>query len=167
MVKSLESLSDLEHDLIINLKTGKDRALSLEEIHDKIKKETGEEHSIKEIYTALKKLMNYGSVRSHSTNESRGEETKEYYLSRVVGSGARNKAKLAGEANPLVDIGKYFKRGFGYALILFGIGFFVYQNASLSGAVVSIAELKIDNFILPFSSLILGGLLLFKSLKKN
>jgi hypothetical protein len=165
MVRSLEGLSELEQDLIVHLKTGKDRALSLEEIKDKIKKETNEDRSLNEIYKALRNLMNYGSVRSHATNESKGEETREYYLSRVIGSGARNNAKLTGRANPFVDIGKYFKRITGAVLILFSIGFFTYQSASLSGAVVSSGLIKGEDFILPIVALFLGGFLVFSSLK--
>ncbi len=61
------------------------------------------------------------------------------------------------------------KRPIGAILILFGIGFWIYQNISISGAVISNATSKMFDFALvtSFASLIIGGILLFKSFKKK
>ncbi|OGJ12775.1 hypothetical protein A3K82_02435 [Candidatus Pacearchaeota archaeon RBG_19FT_COMBO_34_9] len=166
MVKHLEDLGDTAHDVIKSLRVGRDRALTINDLGDALKKETGEKIARKEIYDVLSNLMKYGNVRRVIIKGAKGEERK-YYLSRGLGSGARNYAKLTGKANPFTDLAKYIGRVFGSIFILFGIGFLAYQNLALSGAVISNGEM-IKN-ISPILSVVLiavGGLIFLTSFKK-
>jgi hypothetical protein len=127
--------------------------------------------SKKVVRERVQELIEMGYVRSRVEQVGKNREER-FYLSMGVGAGGRRaRATLQGRNYVWGDLPKLlervYKKATGAILILFGIGFFIYQNISLSGAVISVAELKVDNFILPCSSLILGGLLLFKSLKKK
>lgn len=165
MVRRLDELPDIDKDIIKILKTGRDRALTASEIKEKIEDETGGNVTKKEVYHGLSELIGYGSVRTVKVRKH-GEEVTEYYLSRGIGSGGRNQAKLEGKANPFTDFYRLIKRITGAVLVLFSMGVLAYQGTTLSGAAISTADLINGNFILPLSLLILGGVLLFQSFKK-
>jgi hypothetical protein len=159
----LESLAG-EQRGIISFLGGKGEAENIESIKEYLNKGGYGKVSETEIRKNIEALRKYGYLSSKIMG-SAGDREERFYLTGGLGAGRRARAAIQGRT-----LWKYLSglnnRVRGTILILFGIGFFIYQNTSLSGAVVSIAELRNGNFILPFSSLILGGLLLFKSLKK-
>ena len=167
MAKRLEEkLSETALDVLKSLKTGKKWALTIDEIEEVLEKETGEKVSKNRIYKELSNLMKYGSVRSANFEGSKGEE-RAYYLSRGLGSGRRNYNRLAGKAT-FTDIGKYISRIFGGIFVLFGIGFLVYQNLPLSGAVISNNPIVKDiNLIFPSILVVIGAALIFLSGSKK
>jgi hypothetical protein len=164
-MKSIDSLDDEQKGMLRFLGKKEDA----EEIND-IRKylSQGGYGSISEKVARdkLDELIDLGYVRS-KTEGKPGNKTERFYLSKGVGAGRRARATLQGRNYVWGDLGSLIKRITGAALVLFGVGVFVYQTPSLSGAVISNANLKGGNFILPISSLILGGLLLFKSLKSK
>lgn len=83
-----------------------------------------------------------------------------------MGSGRRDQSVLLGKPNLITDTYKLVKRIFSGVLILFGLGLLVYQNISISGAVISNSTSVESSFIISLATIGLGGLLLLNSFKK-
>jgi len=172
MVKRLEDLSEIAQDILKTLKARRENALNIGDIRERIKKEVGESIPQKEIYKELSNLIKYGSVRSTEVKEpfsplSKKREEKRYYLSRGIGSGKRNYNKLTGKAT-FADLGKYISRIFGSIFVLFGLGFLIYQNLPLSGAVISNNPIVKDiNLVLPSILVVIGAVLIFLSISRK
>ncbi|MCK9595568.1 hypothetical protein M0R19_00055 [Candidatus Pacearchaeota archaeon] len=148
-----------EEDLIIrSLKRGANESVPIKVLKEYIKENSGEELSIKEIYKTLKNLEDKGIVKEHSKRE-----INEFYISPFWGAHEKRSLQNLGWYR---NLSRYFTKGLGAILILFGIGVFVYRTISPSGAVIASADLKLDNFILPIASMALGVVLIFNSFKK-
>jgi hypothetical protein len=166
MGKHLEDLDESQKGMLKFLGNKKE-AENLEEIREYLHKEEYGSLSKKVTREKIQELIDIGYVRSRIEQVGKSREER-FYLSMGVGAGKRARATLQGRNYVWGDLPKLLgriKKVTGAILVLFSIGIFVYQTPSLSGAVVSASDVKGGDFILPFSSLILGGLLLFKSLK--
>lgn len=160
MVKRLDDLAKEERGIITVLKTSKGNALDIDEIKRRLDRD-GYPLSKEKIRDDIGKLISYGSVRACEQEED-GTTIKKYYLSRILGSGKRNKASLMGYVNPFRDFYRAAARWFGSIFLLFGLAFLVYQRAVTStGAVISTNQTPDVGLILNFALIIIGlGLLL-------
>ena len=162
MVRKLEDLPELQREIIRSLKPRRSNAISLPEIQGLLGGE-GFAASMDEVRRGVKGLIEYGAVRGVV-----GEEGKGYYLSRGIGSGYRNQGTLMGRTNPFRDSYKFLKRMFGSTLIIFGLGFFIYQNTVVSGAAVSSGTGSSSGYIiLSLGAILIGSALLFASRNKK
>jgi hypothetical protein len=160
-MKSLEDLTDLQKEILKSLKPGRSRSKSLKDIREFLQ----EEHyptEFKDIRDGLGKLIEYGAVRGMVEKTGR-----KYFLSRVIGSGYRNQAMLLGKPNPFRDTYKLIQRIVGGIFLLLGF-IFLYQNLTISGAVVSeVIKNKSTPLIFSLVSIFIGAFLLFLSAKKK
>lgn len=160
-MKRLEDLTDLQKEILKSLKPGRSRSKSLKNIHEFLR----EEHyptEFKNIRDELGELIKYGAVRG--TVEKTG---RKYFLSRGIGSGYRNQAMLLGKFNPFRDTYKLIQRIVGSIFLLLGF-IFLYQNLTISGAVVSeVIKNKSVPLISSVVSIFIGVFLLFLSTKKK
>lgn len=160
-MKSLEDLTNLEKEILKSLKPGRSRSKSLKDIREFLQ----EEHyptEFKDIRDGLGKLIEYGAVRGMVEKTGR-----KYFLSRVIGSGYRNQAMLLGKSNPFRDTYKLIQRIVGSIFLLLGF-IFLYQNLTISGAVISeVVKNKSIPLIFSLVSIFIGLFLLFLSAKKR
>jgi len=161
-MKKLENLTRLDREIIRNLKTGKDRGSSIEDIQRRLRDQSGLDQSRSEVNDALGQLIKYGAVRSYEQRIGEiDREERKYFLSRGLGSGGRNKAALYGTWNPLRDFARYISRIFGSFFVLFGFGMIFFRERIASTGDIISSQVHIPNliFILSFMLAIIGILL--------
>ncbi|MBU2612478.1 MAG: CD20-like domain-containing protein [Nanoarchaeota archaeon] len=161
-MKRLEDLDELKQDIIRIIPS--EEGLSFKELK-KILEEDGRDETLNslEIKENLKDLIKYGALKAYTQKEGEKVETK-YYLTKGIGSGYRNQAKLLGKPNPIRDSYKFLKRMFGFIFILSGIGLFVYSPLKISGAAIlePLVYSPMGTSIVSFLLIFIGLIFLFK-----
>lgn len=162
-MRHLEDIDDLGKEILQKLRGRKEGGLTTREIRDAIEEDMGGDYRVKgeEVRNQLGELIERGDVKAYTKKDGKVK----YYLSKGIGSGYRSQKKLQGR-DFFYNISKMYERILGSIFILFGLGFFIYQNSSMSGAVISNSTSMETSFIVSFCALALGGFLLFKSFKK-
>jgi hypothetical protein len=148
----------LEKVIIDHLKVGKDKGISLPSLGAILEKQGFGDVNPMVLYENLKRLKEEGVVSVNNKND-----LNKYFLTHVLGAHEQRSYQNIGWYRNLT---RYLKGGIGAILIGFGLGFLFYQNTTISGAIISSTNLSNGNFILPTISIILGGLLIFRTYKK-
>jgi len=131
--KGLENISDEVQELIKDhLKVGKNKGLKLLTLKGILEDEGFGNISAKVLYDNLKFLKEKGIVSVYSEGIK-----NEYFLTHLYGSHEQRKLQNQGWYR---NLSRYFTKGLGAILILFGIGIFIYRTISPSGAVISVAN---------------------------
>jgi hypothetical protein len=107
------------------------------------------EFSIHKTRKMLDHLAETGYVRSKTEGKGSAREEK-FYLAKGMGAGVRKRMQLQGRGF-FFDPSRLVKRLTGMVFLLVGIGLFVYQSHSLTGAVIGT----------PTNDFIVGALFIF------
>jgi hypothetical protein len=157
------NLDDEEKGILKSLSTKKDEALNLNDITKYLKVHDYVDQNIKprEIREKMEHLADLGYVRSRT--EISGNDREElYYLSNYVMGGVRKKSTLQNRG-VFNDLRKFVQKFTGAIFLLFGLGFFVYEGLSLTGAFIfSLNNGATLTFVFSFALFIIGGFLLIK-----
>ncbi len=138
-MKRLEQISDVEKEILKSMSSGPSRGLTTSRIKDVLTSE-GYQTTLDEVRKGIGELITYGSVRGYVTPAGK----RVYYLSRGLGSGHRNQAKLMGKTNVFMDAYKLFKRIFSAVFLLFGLGSIIFLGLSPTGKVISISAFPVN-----------------------
>ena len=140
--------------------------MNFESIRSYLESRGYNETSPNEVREKLENLTDKGYVRARTIKRGRENEER-FYLSSYIGEGLRKRRSLQGRGIRHDISSLLFKRWFGSVFLLFGIGFFIYSNFTLTGAVISSSGKVNPVFGLMLALIILGVILLVQSFKRK